>query len=98
MSLAVPGHLIIKYHNAGSVESFPVEIEDLPTMWKKNWTENLRTEMKGRFLFLNCIIISKRGLERRPWRYLMSETRNVSVKQLKGKYIRKKSTIALILF
>lgn len=83
-SLAVPGHLIIKYHNAGSVESLPVETEDFPAMWKKNWTENLRTEMKGRFLFLNCIVISKRGLERRPWRYLMSETRNVSIKQLKA--------------
>lgn len=84
MSLAVPGHLIIKYHNAGTVQSFPLEKEDFPSIWKKDWTGNLRTEMQGRFLFLNCIVSSKRGLERRPWRYLMSETRNVSIKQLKG--------------
>ncbi|KAJ7381520.1 Pleckstrin y domain containing, G (with RhoGef domain) member [Desmophyllum pertusum] len=83
MSFAVPGHLIIKYHNAGSVQSFPLEAEDFPVIWKKDWTEKMRTELQGRFLFLNCVVNSKRGLERRPWRYLMSETRNVSVKQLK---------------
>ena len=51
MSLAVPGHLIIKYHNAGSIQSFPLETEDFPSIWKKNWTDNLRIEMEGRFLW-----------------------------------------------
>ena len=83
-SCAVPGHLIVKYHDAGSVRSIPLQPEDFPVMWRKDWTNKIRTEMQGRFLFLNCVINTKRGLERRPWRYLMSETGNVSVKQFKG--------------
>lgn len=83
-SYAVPGHLIIKYHDAGNIRSLPLEVEDFPVMWKKDWSDKMRTEMQGRFLFLNCVINTKRGLERRPWRYLMSETGNISVKQFKG--------------
>lgn len=83
-SLAVPGHLIVKYHDAGNVRSFPLEAEDFPEMWKTDWTNKMRMEMQGRFLFLNCVVNTKRGLERRPWRYLMSESGNVSVKQFKG--------------
>lgn len=82
-SLLVPGHLKIKYHDAGSVRSLPLEAEDFPVMWKGDWTQKMRSELQGRFLFLNCVINTKRGLERRPWRYLMSESGNVSVKQLK---------------
>lgn len=85
-SYAVPGHLIVKYHDAGSVRSIPLQPEDFPVMWRKDWTNKIRTEMQGRFLFLNCVINTKRGLERRPWRYLMSETGNVSVKQFKGEW------------
>lgn len=84
LSLAVPGNLIIKYYRAGNVQSFPLKAEDFPLIWQKNWTDKMRIEMQGRFLFLNCIINSKRGMERRPWRYLMSESGNVSVKQLKA--------------
>lgn len=87
LSLAVPGNLIIKYYRAGNVQSFPLKAEDFPLIWQKNWTDKMRIEMQGRFLFLNCIINSKRGMERRPWRYLMSESGNVSVKQLKGMLI-----------
>ena len=74
----------MKYHDAGSIRSLPLETEDFPVMWKKDWTDKMRIEMQGRFLFLNCIVNTKRGLERRPWRYLMSESGNVSIKQFKG--------------
>ena len=84
LSLVVPGSIIVKYHDAGNVQSFPLECEDFPTMWMVDWTDKMRTKMQRRFLFLNCIVNSKRGLERRPWRYLMSKTGNVSMKQFKG--------------
>lgn len=83
-SFAVPGHLIVKYHDAGNVRSIPLEAEDFPVMWKRDWTDKMRIELQGRFLFLNCVVNTKRGLERRPWRYLMSEFGNVSIKQFKG--------------
>lgn len=83
-SLLVPGHLIIRYHDAGIIRSLPLEGEDFPVMWRKDWCEKMRNEMKGRFLFLNCVVNTKRGLERRPWRYLMSEFGNVSTKQFKA--------------
>ena len=82
--MLVPGHLIIRYHDAGIIRSLPLEGEDFPVMWRKDWCEKMRNEMKGRFLFLNCVVNTKRGLERRPWRYLMSEFGNVSTKQFKG--------------
>ena len=87
-SLLVPGHLIIRYHDAGIIRSLPLEGEDFPVMWRKDWCEKMRNEMKGRFLFLNCVVNTKRGLERRPWRYLMSEFGNVSTKQFKGELMK----------
>ena len=87
-SLLVPGHLIIRYHDAGVIRSLPLEGEDFPVMWRKDWCEKMRSEMKGRFLFLNCVVNTERGLERRPWRYLMSEFGNVSRKQFKGESMK----------
>lgn len=85
LSSIVPGQMILKYYDSGAVQSLPLCKDDLRKIWTKDWTDLLRSEMNGRFLFLNCVVLSKNGrFERRPWRYLMSATRNVSFKQYRG--------------
>ena len=87
LSTVSPGQLLIKYYDSGKVASIPMQATDLQDVWSRDWTHKLRGEVKGRFHFLHCIVSSKRGLEKRPWRYLMNETRNVSYKQLQGMYL-----------
>lgn len=93
LSSSDPGQLTLKYYDSGQVLSYALEPVELPGLWKENWTDQVRQKVKGRFLFLNCIIISNRGIEKRPWRYLMSESRNVSFKQMKGKKFPDCSTL-----
>ncbi|XP_048577215.1 puratrophin-1-like isoform X3 [Nematostella vectensis] len=85
LSSVIPGQMIIKYYDSGGTQSLPIDKADLRNIWAKDWTDRLRIEMNGRFLFLNCVVTLKNGKEeRRPWRYLMSATRNVSYKQYRA--------------
>ena len=64
----------MKYYNSGEVSSMPLEKSEYENIWAHNWTEHKSQEIKQRFLFMNCVVTghATRGLERRPWRYLMS--------------------------
>lgn len=66
--------MIVKYYNSGDVLSLPLAKSEYEKLWAHNWTERMSQQMKQRFLFMNCIISghASRGLERRPWRYLMA--------------------------
>lgn len=74
LNFGSPGEIIIKYYNLGEVSSLPLAKSEYENIWAHNWTERMSQQMKQRFLFMNCVVTGHagRGLERRPWRYLMS--------------------------
>ena len=74
LNFGSPGEIIIKYYNSGEVSSLPLAKSEYENIWAHNWTERMSQQMKQRFLFMNCVVTghASRGLERRPWRYLMS--------------------------
>ncbi|XP_028391805.1 puratrophin-1-like isoform X2 [Dendronephthya gigantea] len=74
LNFGSPGEIIIKYYNSGEISSLPLAKSEYENIWAHNWTERMSQQMKQRFLFMNCIVTghASRGLERRPWRYLMA--------------------------
>ena len=74
LNFGSPGEIIIKYYNSGEISSLPLAKSEYENIWAHNWTERMSQQMKQRFLFMNCVVTGHagRGLERRPWRYLMS--------------------------
>ena len=74
LNFSSPGEIIIKYYNSGEILSLPLAKSEYENIWANNWTERMSQQMKQRFMFMNCVVRghSGRGLERRPWRYLMS--------------------------
>ena len=64
----------MKYYNSGNILSRPLAKSEYEELWSDTWTDRLAHTFQQRFLFMNCIVNSHngRGLERRPWRYLMA--------------------------
>ena len=74
LNFGCPGEIIIKYYNSGDILSLPLAKSEYENIWAHNWTERMSQQMKQRFMFMNCIVTGHggRGMERRPWRYLMA--------------------------
>ena len=74
LNFGSPGEIALKYYSSGEVLSRPLAKSEYEDLWVHNWTDRICHQLQERFLFMNCIVNSHtgRGLERRPWRYLMA--------------------------
>lgn len=74
LNFGSPGEIVLKYYNSREISSIRLEKSEYECIWAHNWTESMSQQMKQRFLFMNCVVMGHagKGLERRPWRYLMS--------------------------
>eukprot|EP00794_Sanderia_malayensis_P018860 gene18860-20760_t len=71
LSSTLPRKLQLKFYDSG-LQSKTLATDDCIYMCSEDWAENLRKEAKNRFMFSNCIIWTRNGLNRKTWRNILS--------------------------